>query len=623
MRGAVCTNMGIGLAVKTVKIRKMERLAEQNLSRFNELRSRIYLAISVIINYSYVIMRKVIIKIKQDLQGGKPLRYRNIALMVLAAMGAGLFLGGCSTEYYKEDADKEVYRIIDEKWQGDFGSKANFRISDVTAGPNDVQVAPVNAVTGILGLSETVALATAHSRDYQNQRESLYLSALSLTSDRHDFAPIFSGLFGGDYTRSANNESVSLDAGLGLNLLLADGARIGLNLATDWFRYLTGDPGTSLGSVLSATVSQPLLRGAGRKIVQENLTQAERDVLYDIRAFNRYRKEFVVNIVSQYYNVIESRDEVKNAEENYDSLSYIHERMTMMAEAGRVEPLRADETQQSKLEAWDRYIGAQESYKQQLDRFKITLGLPTEADIELDSGELTALEAIEIVDPNYDVDELVEIALENRLDLLNNRDQVDDADRKIAIAADNLGVELNLIGSAGASSGDGTEFTRIQFDEGTYSLGFDGDLNLDRLSERNSYRQSLISLSRQKRAYERAVDDVIFDVRQAYRDLGEAAFRYRIRQMSLELARQRVEGESLKLQAGRAVTRDLLDAQSDLLDAQNNRTTALVSYTVAKLNFYRDLGLLQVRPDGLWEYQELWSRKTKKTTENDSKASLF
>jgi outer membrane protein TolC len=234
-----------------------------------------------------------------------------------------------------------------------------------------------------------------------------------------------------------------------------------------------------------------------------------------------------------------------------------------------------------------------------------------------------ALEIIEITDPNYDVDSLIEIALEYRLDLANDRDQVADSERKIAIAADNLGVELNLVGSAGASSGDGTEFTRIQFDEGTYSLGFDGDLNLDRKSERNVYRQSLISLTRQQRAYERALDDVKFDVRQAYRDLGEAASRYRIRQMSLDLARQRVEGESLKLQAGRAVTRDLLDAQEDLLDAQNNRTVAMVAYTITKLNFYRDLGLLQVRPDGLWEYQELWSRKTQKTTENESKASLF
>jgi len=42
-------------------------------------------------------------------------------------------------------------------------------------------------------------------------------------------------------------------------------------------------------SILSATVTQPLLRGSDRKVVLENLTQAERDTLYQVRFFNRFR----------------------------------------------------------------------------------------------------------------------------------------------------------------------------------------------------------------------------------------------------------------------------------------------------------------------------------------------
>jgi len=50
-------------------------------------------------------------------------------------------------------------------------------------------------------------------------------------------------------------------------------------------------------------------------------------------------------------------------------------------------------------------------------------------------------------------------------------------------------------------------------------------------------------------------------------------------------------------------TRDLLDSQDDLLDAQNSLTAALVGHVVAKLNFFRDIGVLQVRPDGMWEQE--------------------
>jgi len=125
-------------------------------------------------------------------------------------------------------------------------------------------------------------------------------------------------------------------------------------------------------------------------------------------------------------------------------------------------------------------------------------------------------------------------------------------------------------------------------------------LNLDRKAERNAYRESLISLTQRRRAYMEDRDQVIFDVRQTYRDLREAAAQYEIRQMSLKLAEQRVESTAMLLQAGRAITRDLLEAQRSLLQAQNSRTSALVRYTIANLEFYRDLGILEVRPDGLW-----------------------
>ena len=90
-------------------------------------------------------------------------------------------------------------------------------------------------------------------------------------------------------------------------------------------------------------------------------------------------------------------------------------------------------------------------------------------------------------------------------------------------------------------------------------------------------------------------------VRQAYRQLQEAAERHKIQLESVRLAEARVESTSLLLQAGRATTRDLLDSQDDLLRAQNDLTSALVNHAVAKLNFFKDVGVLQVRSDGLWE----------------------
>jgi len=353
--------------------------------------------------------------------------------------------------------------------------------------------------------------------------------------------------------------------------------------------------------VLSASVTQPLLRGRGRKIAQENLTQAERNALYQIRAFNRYRQNFVVSVVSEYYGVLQRRDVVINAENNYNSRVESRKRLEMEAEAGRKPPFEVDQARQSELNARDNSIQAQQSYEQQLDEFKITLALPTSTQVELDQNELKALEDMGITEPDYELDVAIEAAMAQRLDLANSGDAVDDAERKVVVAADNLGAELNLVGSASASSPPGTNVKRVQFQDGTYAIGLEADLPFDRKAERNAYREALITLEQRQREYQNDVDEVELDVRRAYRQLREFAERYRTQKTSLAVAETRVESTTFLLQAGRVTTRDLLESQDSLLSAQNDVTTALVSHAIAKLSFFRDVGVLQVKPDGMWE----------------------
>jgi len=61
----------------------------------------------------------------------------------------------------------------------------------------------------------------------------------------------------------------------------------------------------------------------------------------------------------------------------------------------------------------------------------------------------------------------------------------------------------------------------------------------------------------------------------------------------------------LLLDAGRGTVRVLLESQDALLNAQDSVTTTLVNHLIAKLNFFTDVGILQVRPDGMWEQETL------------------
>jgi len=542
-------------------------------------------------------------------QGFMAFKIRLTRVFWLVVCSAVIFwlCGGCSREHYKSEADEEVYNIIESKWQEDFGNKANYTISDAPPEANDLQIEKT-IPTEPVRLAHAVAIATEYNRGYQSQKESLYLATLDLTLTRHKYAPQWFGTIDGRYAKSTDStgtesEDTSIRSSVGFEQshLLAGGTLISTSLAVNWVRFLTGDPRTSLGSVISATAAVPLLGAGAGKVELEQLTQAEREVLYRIRSFNRYRKIFVVSIINDYYRVLQQRDRVTNEKNNYERTVENQNSLEMRAEAGRISGSSVDESQQNVLRAEDSYVASVQRYEQLLDEFKIILALPTDANITLDQNELTALEDIKMEEFVYTAKAGIETALLRRLDLANSKDRIDDSVRKVDLSAEGLGPELNLIGGASVDSGEGTDFTRLEFDNGDYVVGFDADLPLDRKAERNAYREALITLEQRQREYDNSVDRVKFDVRQAHRKLQESKDAYKIRNNSLDLASKRVETNKLLLDAGRVEVRIVLESQDALVLSQNDVTAALVDYTIAKLVFFRDTGILQVRPDGMWE----------------------
>ena len=213
-------------------------------------------------------------------------------------------------------------------------------------------------------------------------------------------------------------------------------------------RYTTGDPRTSAVSLLTANFTQPLWRGAGQAIAQESLTQAERNVIYSVRSFARYHRTFAVSVATNYYRLLEQRSVVQNQYANYVSSVQSRRRSEKLAEAGRLPPFQVDQTRQAELTAKDGWLSAEESYRSSLDQLKIQLGLRADANVDVDTDELTKLVAAGIIHPKLTSENAVKQALALRLDLMNQRDAVADAGRKVDVAANGLGPDVSLVASA-------------------------------------------------------------------------------------------------------------------------------------------------------------------------------
>ncbi len=532
----------------------------------------------------------------------KNYRTATLLLLMLFFVIAEVISGCKSPAQLVDQADKDAYAIIKQKWDPNFGEMANYRIYNSV--PTYEEISKMIPPSHVLSLENAVEIATKYSRAYQSQKESLYTSALSLTSTRHQYERQWFGTFDSQYRNSAGTETETADASAGVEqaFVTAGGIIANAGLQVDWYRLLNGDPYTTLGSLLSATVTAPLLGNVAGKSAWENLTQAERNMLYKIRNFNRYRQTFVVNIISQYYQVLQQKESYDITMASYKRQQDSTKQLMLEVEVGQRAQSDADEARQRMLSAENSLISAEQRYEQTLDNFKITLSLPTEAEITLDPNELTALKNIGVSQPEYSAEDAINIAMDKRLDLANTRDSLEDTQRKLVLAREGIGIQAQLVATSNVKSpSENNQYTKLQFEKGTYSLALQSDLPFDQLAERNQYREALITVQQQERSYDEDLDRIKLEVRQDYRDLVQTTRSYEIQTLSLELAQRRVDQQRMLLDLGQGTVRLLLDSEDALVQAQNQVVAALVDHTLSKLNFYSDIGILQVKPDGMWE----------------------
>jgi outer membrane protein TolC len=519
-----------------------------------------------------------------------------------------LILPSCKS-YYHRSADKEVYKIIQQKEKRALGHTNAFTIDTRYSNrkPDDIKAKEIiedrtREAKQTLTLQDAVRYAVENSRPYQLRKEQLYLSALTLTRERFEFVPQFFANTTVNAERDANgNKTLDVNSRVGFDQLLKTGGRVSVDLANDILRFYTGGQAGSGSavSIIGLSLAQPLLRGAGAKVAAENLTQAERNVIYDIRSFSYYQDTFTFDVVVAYLRLLQQQDTVVNQYSNYLSRVSLRERAQALA-VDRLAPFQADQAAQEELSARNTYILAVERYRVSLDQFKVNLGLPAGVDIRLDAGALAELEAVGLLPVPITDDQSFQLALERRPDLLNEIDIFEDSKRKIVVAADRLKPDLLVFGDASLRSQGNADYAKFDINDFRINGGAQLDLPLNRKLERNNYRASLIAFERQLRALSLFLDQLKTDLREDLRTLVLTRESYDIQVRAKALADRRVESSELQLQAGRIQVRDVVDAQTSRVQAYNAATAALVEYHVTRMRLLLDLGVLKTQKERFW-----------------------
>lgn len=302
-----------------------------------------------------------------------------------------------------------------------------------------------------LRLDQAVELALINSREFQTRREDLYLAALPVTEERFSFAFQFFALedaireWTGSEVADGSQSLWRLNSSAGFTKLFSTGALLLFSYANRTVIDLTSKLPRSVTSVsdLNLDIVQPLLRGGGRAVTLEPLTQAERNLLYGIRSYARFRKEFyqaisaggtlppaLINIsgigdsglspgvlrvlsgeaarpdvlpsgsgrlrlnagadaFSQgYFPTILQQALLANAEKNVEALKNFLKLFQAYEEGGEVGSLQVGQVELQLLEGRSSVFLEEKRNRDALDNFKLQLGLPVDVPIDLDDRPL-------------------------------------------------------------------------------------------------------------------------------------------------------------------------------------------------------------------------------------------
>ena len=122
-------------------------------------------------------------------------RNRRVGPVLLLLAWAAAW-AGCSSAHYRKSADNEVYRILEDYDRAVFGHTNAFNINTPYSGRDPKTIMAPELIEDrqatnrrLVNVEEALRLAKTYSREYQTQKEQLYLTALSLTGARYAFSP--------------------------------------------------------------------------------------------------------------------------------------------------------------------------------------------------------------------------------------------------------------------------------------------------------------------------------------------------------------------------------------------------------------------------------------------------
>lgn len=354
----------------------------------------------------------------------------------------------------------------------------------------------------------------------------------------------------------------------------------------------------------SLFVQQPLLQNFGRDVTNRNIIVAKKDSAISRETF-RANVEAVVRQVSDlYWDLVAAQEQLDVSEESLGLARELHEMNRIQVEVGTLAPLEMVSSEASVAAREAEIISGRAAVEDAADNLRRLLNL--------ESGDLWMVPIEPVTDPevehnSIDLGEAVDVALENRVDVIQQRLEQDKRELDARIAQRNKLPQLDLV------AGIGYNGTNVGFDPvaGPVDEGYSGAL--DQVTNRDfEFWQVQLNFSypiQNRAAKARAVQAELFveqgewelrdlenailvEVRRTARAVETAAKSIESAKVASKLARKNLEAEQKRYENGLSTSFTVLQIQEDLSEALSREVNAIISYRKALTAYQLSIGRL-------------------------------
>ena len=316
--------------------------------------------------------------------------------------------------------------------------------------------------------------------------------------------------------------------------------------------------------------SQNLLATSDEEL---RLERAELRLATSRSNFERQQVFLENGVTGSYYDLVESIRRLDIEKQRLEQAGVSHELARRKYEIGLIAEVEALRLLVAKLNAEASYAEAETIIERRRDELRQILGMEMTESLEVDTT--VTYERIPV-----DEARAIDVGLRQRTDL---------RDAEIQQRLDKLGLDQirksvgpSAVLNAGATlQGRGADVEEIpqNFERSLVSARIDVRLPLlDGGDRRGAIRQAEIALEQSQLSREMRRQQIIREIRDSVRDVGDTERQIEIRRAALDVAERQYDVEEARFELGIGDSQELLDAQASVTDARIAHLTSIVNY---------------------------------------------